>query len=148
VVWGVLQQMSNHLNPSVGLFFLFVVFPLWLAAMGTFVYFTFYVAPSALRVWADEEGYEIIERRQPGFRDLLALAEGRRERVYGWVYRLTVRDKMGRSREGLVVVGGPGWYRIRVSRCPVEVRWDAAKILSPAASDPVRKDPMWDREVG
>ena len=144
-----MQGVPSDSNQWVGLLFLFVVFPLWLVGMGTFVYFFVHVAPSALRRWADEEGYQIIERKNPGFLDLRYLASScGRKRICGRVYRVIVRDKMVQSREGLVVVGSSGWYSVSVSRCPVEVRWDRVKPLSPPTSHPENMHLLWDRELG
>jgi hypothetical protein len=145
-----MQAMSSDTNHWVGLLFLFVVFPLWLAGMGRFLYFFAHVAPSALERWADGEGYQIIERKNPRFRDWRSMASNfGPERVYGKFYRVIVRDKMGQSREGLVLVGGPGWwYTISVRRCAAKVRWDGAKAFSPVTSHPENKHLMWDRELG
>jgi hypothetical protein len=143
-----MHGMPSDPNPWVGLFFLIFVFPLWLAGMGTFVYFWVHVAPSALRRWADDAGYQIIRRKNPGYHDWRSLASNSNTQpIYGRVYRVIVRDKMGESREGLVVVGGPGWYRMTVRRCPVEVRWDGAKPLAPAPSHLESKGLLWDREL-
>jgi hypothetical protein len=125
-----MQALPSDTNQWVGLLFLILVFPLWLAMMGTFLYFFVHVAPSALKRWADGEGYEIIQRKNPGRRDwrFLGSSSGR-ERVYGRVYRVILRDKIGQTREALVRVGSRAWYGVSVSRCPVEVRWDGAKPL-------------------
>jgi hypothetical protein len=144
-----MHWMLSDPNEWVGLFFLIFVFPLWSAGMGTFVYFWVHVAPSALQRWADDEGYQIIRRQNPRLKDWRSLVSiSNNERVYGWVYRVIVRDKMGRSREGLVLVGGPGWYRISVRRCPVVVQWDGAKPLAPVPSHPGDKHLSWDNELG
>jgi hypothetical protein len=104
-----MHGMPSDPNQWVGLFFLVFVFPLWLAGMGTFVYFWVHVAPSALQRWADDEGYQIIRRKNPEFRDWRSLVSNSgTEGVYGRVYRVIVRNKMGGSREGLVLVGGQG----------------------------------------
>ena len=143
-----MHGMSSDSNQWVGLFFLVFVFPLWLAGIGTFVYFWVHVAPSALQRWADDEGYQIVRRKNPGLHDWRSLASNSGpERDYRRVYRVIVRDKMGESREGLVLVGGPRWYRITVRRCPVEVRWDGHKPLAPAPSHQRSKHLLWDREL-
>lgn len=136
-------------NQWVGLFFLFVVFPLWLSGMGTFVFFWVHVAPSALQRWADAEGYQIIRRKNPRLRDEWSLiSNSGHSRIYGFAYRVIVRDKAGQMQEGLVVVGGPGWYCISVRRCPVKVRWEGAKprVLTLTHTD--RKHALRDSELG
>jgi hypothetical protein len=155
VTWGwhiegmeVMRWMASEPNQWVGLLFLIFVFPLWLSGMVTFVYFFVHVAPSAIRRWVDDEGYEMIQRTSPRFGDLRSLAsDGRRKRFYGTVYRVTVRDRMGQNREGLVLVGGSSWFSISVSRCPVKVRWDGVKTFSQAPSHPQNKHLLWDREM-
>lgn len=144
-----MQGMSSATNHWVGLFFLFVWFPLWLAVMGRCLYFFAHVAPSALERWADGEGYQIIERKNPRFRDWRSMASNfGPERVYGKFYRVIVRDKMGQSREGLVLLGGPGWCTSSVRRCGVKVLWDGAKAFSQVTSHPESKHLMWDKELG
>jgi hypothetical protein len=144
-----MHQIPSALNQWVGLFFLVVVFPMWLWGMGTFVYFWLNVAPSGLQHWADAEGYQIIQRNNPGFRDWRFMASNSGpDRIYGRVYRVAVSNKAGESRGGLAVVGGPGWYRLTIRRCPVEVRWDGDEPLTPTAFHPQKKHLLWDRELG
>jgi hypothetical protein len=139
-------RMPSDPNQWVGLIFLVFVFPLWLSGMGTFVYFWMHVAPLAVERWADNEDYQIIQRKNPGFHDWRSLASNSGpERFYRRVYRVVVQEKKGQIREGLVLIGGSGWYRTSVRRCPLEVRWDGAKPLAPA---PSKTHLLWDRELG
>jgi hypothetical protein len=144
-----MQGVPSDSNQWVGLLGPFVFCPLWLVGMGTFAYFFVHVAPLALQRWADEEGYQIIQRKNPGFLDwrFLASSSGRK-RIYGRIYRVIVRDKIGQSREGLILVGSSWWYSVSVSRCRAEVRWDRAKPLSPPTSHPDNVHLLWDRELG
>lgn len=104
-------------SPLFGVLF----FAVWLAVMGSFLYFRSHVAPSALHRWAQEEGYRIIEQKTAGPFEWYSFARGSGH----WVYRVAVQDNDGQILRGLVRVGTPCWFRLDVSRCPVEARWDS-----------------------
>jgi hypothetical protein len=146
---------ASNPSPWVGVFFLIVVLPLWLAGMGTLAYFWVYVAPSALQRWADVEGYQIIQRGNPTYHDWRAfmldwralVSNSGHKRVYGRTYRIIVQDKLGLFREGLALVGVPVWYCVSVRRCAVRVRWDEAKHFATVPSQSGHKHPLWDRQL-
>jgi hypothetical protein len=127
--------------------FVALFFSLWLAGMGWFFFFGWHVAPAALRRWADEENYRIIERKWPGLFDAIFFAKSNGNAVY----RVVVRDKAGQCRSGLVRVGGArGCFWLSVQRCPVDVRWDLAKRSRKSATRPAAtqaKNDLWDREL-
>jgi hypothetical protein len=121
-----------------GLFFL-----AWLSIMGSFLYFTFRVAPTALGRWAVEEGYQIVRRRDARFLDQIRNQSGSGVRLY----RVIVRDKSGQVREALVRIGKPLWFSLRTAHCPVEVlRWrdnDPTRSADSAS----KRDLLWDRDL-
>jgi hypothetical protein len=139
-----MQAMTSHQDQWIGLFYLLIVFPAWLVGFGSFVYFYFHVAPSALQHWAHEQGYQIAQQRNLGFWESVPLHWHGNCRKF---FRVTVRDKAGHAKEGLVMVGRPWSHSISVSRCPVEVRWDGAKLVPSVTSPPENKHPLWDREL-
>lgn len=120
-----------------------VVFPLWLLVMGSYLHFRFRVAPLALQEWAHTEGYEIVHRENARRRDRRSFAEG----TGHWVYRVIVRDKAGRNRDGLARVGHPGRFCISIKRCPVEIRWIDAQSVSPRIQQPKEDHPLWDEAL-
>jgi hypothetical protein len=107
---------------NMGLFFLFVVFPIWFVMMGTYLHFCWRGAPSAVRRWADAEGYHVVERKLAGIFDSFSFGGGSGHHVY----RIVVRDYEGQEYRGLLRIG-ISWFCPSVSRCPVEVRWAKAK---------------------
>lgn len=106
-----------HVHPVL----IVVFFAVWSAMMGTYLHFSLRVAPDALRRWADAQGYQFVERKRAGVFDWYSTASGSGQHVY----RVVVRDREGRERRGLVVVGTPYWWCTSSSRCPVEARWGA-----------------------
>ena len=96
-------------------------FMVWAMLMGSFLYFSWHVAPSALRRWAAEHDYQIIERKKAGIFDWFFCAKGSGH----WVYRIVVLDNTGETRRGLARIGEAYWPCLSSSRCPVEVRWDS-----------------------
>jgi hypothetical protein len=108
-------------------FSLFVVlfFAVWFWMFGSFLFFWRYVAPSALRRWADEGGYRIVESKQPWDIEWYSFSKGNGHRIYQVIYRVRVTDQSGLEQHALVRVGTPYWFCTSVSRCTVEVRWGA-----------------------
>jgi hypothetical protein len=88
--------------------------------MGTYLHFWWRVAPTAVRLWAEAEGYEIVTRRNAGVFDWIAFAKGSGHHIY----RVVVVDKLGQTLGGVVRVGKPYWWCLSVSKCPVEAYWD------------------------
>jgi hypothetical protein len=119
----------------------FLGFFLWLFLMSFSFYFFFHVAPSALRRWADEQGYRILRRRTAGpvKRMRVGVSNGHQ------VYDVTVVDKTGQERRGLVRLGYPFWFCLSVDRCPVAARWNDGGSAPPSA--PSKRSPMWDSEL-
>ena len=98
----------------------FAAFAGWLTIVGSYSYFCWRVAPSALGLWAEAEGYRIVSRRNAGIFDRFTFANGSGHQVY----RVVVVDKTGQTLSGLVRVGEPYRWCLSVNRCPVEARWD------------------------
>jgi hypothetical protein len=143
-----MHEMHGDPNHFIGLVFLFVAFPIWIAAMAHMAYFFLHIAPCALRRWAEEEGFQVIQRKEPTIRDRLSLVWERGfKRLSGPVYRVLVRDKSGWTREGLVLVGSHNSYAFSVSRCPVEVRWTGPAKATSAIGPSSPESLMWDREI-
>lgn len=123
----------HQVNPL----FLVVFLTLWSVVMGTYLHFRMRVAPAALRRWADEQGYQIVEQKRAGFFDWLSVAKGSGHHVY----RVVVRDRDGQEHPGLIRVGTPCWFCTSSSRCPVEAAWGAGADPVPAihsAADSLR----------
>ena len=96
----------------------------WSAVMGSFCWFSWYVAPAPLREWAEEEGCRIVKRRNTWIFGWITFAQGNCQVVY----RVVVLDKAGHTHSGLARVGTPYWWCLSPSRCPVEIRWDSAQL--------------------
>ena len=99
-------------------------FIVWATVMGSYLYFALHVAPSALKRWAEEQGYQILERRNAGPIDWWSYSEGSGHHIY----RVVLLDEEGQARRGLVRVGTPYWFCLSVSHCPVEVRWKSLGV--------------------
>jgi hypothetical protein len=114
------------------------VFAVWFALMFSSPRFVRFLAPAAVRRWADEQGYSIVRRRQAGPLTLLWLAvrAGPAQMLY-WV---DVQDKLGHLQEGVLQVGHRDFPSLVLSRCRVEVvRWEdktpprkSARSIAPA----------------
>ncbi len=118
-------------NPLFVIFF----FVVWSTIMGSYFYFGWHIAPSALSHWAEEQGYQVIEKKSAGPLEWWSYSQGSGHHVY----RIVVLDEQGQTWRGLARVGTPYCFCLSSSRCPVEVRWDSsegptdpAKMKSPA----------------
>ncbi|MEW4569104.1 hypothetical protein AB1L88_14665 [Tautonia sp. JC769] len=121
--------------------FLAVFIPVWLAVMGSYLFFYGHVAPAALGRWAGEEGYRILRRRNANPIEWFSLARGSGDVIY----RVWLQDKPKAELECLVRVGTGFWFSLSVRGCPVQVvRWEAGKEPLPP---PPPSDAMWDREL-
>jgi hypothetical protein len=98
-------------------------FAVWAAMMGSYVYFVWHVAPSALRRWSEEQRYQLIEKRIAGAFDWFLHAKGSGHHIY----RIVILDDKGQSRRGLAIMGKPFWFSFSCSGCPVDVRWDSPR---------------------
>jgi hypothetical protein len=106
-----------------------------LTLFGLIFYSIGHVVPTALRLWADAEGYRII-RREIGW----PWDWDRHETGFSQqFYRITVRDKTGHARKGVVFVGTPYWLALSVRRCLIDVRWDLVEP-SPTKVGPDRQN--------
>jgi hypothetical protein len=103
--------------------FVILFFIVWSAVMGSFLYFTWHVAPTALRDWAEEQGLQVIRRRHAGPLAWHSFAKGSGHLVY----RVQILDSAGQTWSGLVRVGTAYYPCLSPSRCPVEVRWDRSE---------------------
>lgn len=104
------------------LLFLFLVFPFWAFTMISSLRFRYHVVPQALREWGERNGFHLEEKRErpyfignPFWRDSSSSQA---------VLRITVRAQSGKVRKGWLRLGGPRWFALSASRCPVEIRWD------------------------
>lgn len=104
------------MNPSTSILFLIVC-----AMMGSYLYFALHVAPFALCRWAEEHGYQVIQRQRAGPLDWWSFSKGSGHHIY----RVVILDEAGETRRGLARVGNPNWICLSTSRCPVEIRWDS-----------------------
>jgi hypothetical protein len=79
------------------------VFAVCFALMFSSLRFVWFLAPAAVRRWADERGYSIVRRRQAGPLTLLCLvvAAGPAQMLC----RVVVQDKLGRLQDGVLLVG-------------------------------------------
>lgn len=103
-----------------------LLFVAWATMMGSYLYFLRHVAPSALRLWAEEHGYQIIKKQTPGPLAWWSFAKGSGHHIY----RVVVLDEKGSTRGGLVRLGNPRWFCFSPARCPVEARWDPPEELA------------------
>ncbi len=116
------------LNRFLGLIFLFVVFPCWVAMMLSAFHFRLRVAPRALEEWLESGGMRL---------------ERKRERLYFWgnpfsrdatstrmIYRIEALEPEGKKRGGWVQIGGGRFWPLSARRCPIEVRWDDGKAVN------------------
>jgi hypothetical protein len=62
--------------------FLLLFFIAWAAMMGSYFYFALHVAPSALRRWAEEQGYQIVKKRIAGPLDWWSFAKFSGHQIY------------------------------------------------------------------
>lgn len=111
-----------HTQPLLLVLFLTV----WAMMMGSYLYFCWYVVPSALRRWAAKQSYQITEQKRAGIFDWFSFAEGSGH----WIYRVVILDEAGQTRSGLVRVGYPYRWCLSSSRCPADVRWDPPAAFS------------------
>lgn len=139
-MWNVPVAAGNT-HPAFFMAFVLV----WSFIGVTYLHFWWRVAPAALRIWAEGEGYGFISQKWAGVMDWISFAGGSGHIVY----RVVVRDREGKEQHGLVRVGTPYWFCTSASRCPIKVRWgkfagtlEGLKNLS----DPTRFD--WKGEGG
>ncbi len=102
------------------LLFPVLFFVAWATIMGSYLYFSCHVAPSALRLWAEDHSYQVIKRRSAWPLEWWSFAKGSGHHIY----RVVLLDGEGSTRRGLVRLGNPQWFCLSPARCPVEVRWD------------------------
>ncbi len=96
----------------------FLVVPLVLVAMLLAFRWHFARSSSILRRWADENGYEILEKSYRHFFRGPFFFRTTKEQT---VYRVTVRDKAGNVRTGWVACGS--WW-LGLWSNQARVRWD------------------------
>ncbi|MHB1556597.1 MAG: hypothetical protein ACYC61_03835, partial [Isosphaeraceae bacterium] len=108
------------------LLFPMLLFVAWATIMGSYLYFAWHIAPSALRLWTEVNGYQIIKKRSAWPLEWWSFAKGSGHHVY----RVVVMDEDGVTQRGLVRLGNPQWFCLSPAQCPVEVRWDPPEKLA------------------
>ncbi|MFO0950482.1 MAG: hypothetical protein U0835_04890 [Isosphaeraceae bacterium] len=138
--WLVWQMIVNPPPIQLVLFGSF-----WSWAMASNVFFDWHVVPQVLLRWADEEGYQIVKKRSAWPWESFRATRHCQRR-----YRISVRDRQGCARTGLVCIMDPTYLLISVDRCTVDVLWDETDPPSkqkPACHEPKKKAEPWDREL-
>ena len=87
------------------------------ALYAVFLYFFITRSQHLLKIWAQDNGYEIIRSEFRMFRKGPFMLSGRSQTVY----RVALRDEAGRTRTAWVRCGG--WFS-GVFRDQVEAKWD------------------------
>ena len=89
----------------------------WLFFTGSFWYFSWHSGPEALRRWAKEDGYRIVNHERRTYR------RGPfrwRSSGYQIVYRIEVQDRHGTMKSGWVRIGRYWWPDPN----PIDMSWD------------------------
>jgi hypothetical protein len=105
------------------LWFSLLIFLLWCAVMGSYLTFVCHVAPRALKRWAMEHRYKIVQKRQAWLIKRAFVAASNVQMVY----EVVIIDEFGKTRSGLIKIGTYWWPKLSVVNCPVEVYLDNSK---------------------
>jgi hypothetical protein len=113
----------------------FAFFLLVLGGIGLHARFNWYVAPTAVRRWAESEGYRIVSMRNLWWIRLSMTVSNSQN-----AYRVVVQDNGGSSRELTLVVGSFFWPCLSVDRCPVIVREASLVGIEPIKAGVIDRD--------